>query len=75
MLYEDVGAGVSAGRGSGRPPGAPQKALTETLAAIHAQLVLQTTQMGKLAQKEDVLEVSHKVDALSMKVSGHSKEI
>lgn len=46
-----------AGRGTGRPPGSSQ-GLQVTLNAIQAQLALQTTKMGLLAQKEDVLEVS-----------------
>ena len=65
-------AGV--GRGAGRP-GPPPVSLSDTLAAIQAQLTLQTSQMNKLADKEDVRGLSKKVDSLALEVGGHSAEI
>ena len=64
------GVGHGAGRPSGATPG-----LAETLASLQAQLTLQTTQLGKVAEKEDVLGLSDKVDTLAADVHGHGSEI
>ena len=57
------------------PPGPPAKGLAETLAAIQAQLTIQTTRMSQLADKDHVRRIADKVDALSSDVATNSSEI
>ena len=68
-----VGSGV--GRGAGRPPGVGQVQIQDTLAAIQAQLTLQTEKMGKLAEKEDVQKISDKVEELAASVTLNTANI
>ena len=71
---ENLPPGAAAGRGAGRPPGAPPN-LADSLAAIQVQLALQTSQMQKLANKDDLLGLKSTVDALSSDVADHTDEI
>ena len=68
-----------AGRGGdARPPGAlplSSVSLQDTLAAIQAQLTLQTSKMETLAQKGDVKGLSKEVERLSDTVGVHSAEL
>ena len=74
---DDIGApGVGRGSGTptGRPPGLPPS-IQDTLAAIQAQLTLQTDRMQNLAEKDDVRSLSEKLEKVGNSVACNTKEI
>ena len=73
--HDDLAAGSGAGRGGTRAPGAPPNALAETLKAIQTQLTLQTAQIGKLADKEDLKGLTNRVSVLSGDVKSNTEDI
>ena len=53
----------------------PEASMSEVLRSIQFQLTMQTKKMNSLADKEDVKDLSSKVEGLAASVAGHTSDL